>query len=141
MNEKIKLLINSSNITIEFIDLVLNRLKSLSYEVIEGDEFLIAFTIQKVENTIKNECNITKIPDGLVYVAVDMICGEILMMKKQTNSLGDNFSIDSALKSVKLGDTTIQIDGESDEAKLNALINHLMNYGMSELICYRKIKW
>lgn len=141
MNEKIKLLINSINITIEFIDLVLNRLKSLSYEIVEGDEFLIAFTIQKVENTIKNECNITKIPEGLNYVAVDMICSETLMTKKQTNSLGDNFSIDSALKSVKLGDTSVQLDGESDEAKLNALINHLMNYGMNELICYRKIKW
>lgn len=70
-----------------------------------------------------------------------MICGEILMNKKQTNSLGDNFSIDGALKSIKLGDTTVQLDDESDEVKLNTLINHLLNYGMSELICYRKIKW
>lgn len=141
MNEKIKLLINNPNISIEFIDLVLNRLKSFTYEVVEGDEFLIAFLIQKIENTVKNECNITKIPDGLVYVAVDMICGEILMNKKQTNSLGDSFSIDSALKNVKLGDTTVQFEGESDETKLNSLTNYLMNCGINELICYRKIKW
>ncbi len=140
INESIKLLVNS-NITDEFIDLVIKRLKSLNYECVEGDEFIIAFTIQKVENTIKNECNIAEIPEGLNYVAVDMMCGEILMNKKQTNSLGDNFSIDGALKSIKLGDTTVQLDDESDEVKLNTLINHLLNYGMSELICYRKIKW
>lgn len=141
MNEKIKSLINDLDITIEFIDMVINRLKSLTYSVVEGDEFIIAFTIQKVKNSIKNECNTENIPEGLYYIAVDMICGEILMIKKQTKSLGDDFSIDGALKSVKLGDTTVQLDGESDEVKLNALINHLMNYGISELICYRKIKW
>ncbi len=141
MNEKIKLLINNPNISIEFIDLVLNRLKSFTYEVVEGDEFLIAFLIQKIENTVKNECNITEIPNGLVYVAVDMICGEILMNKKQTNSLGDSFSIDSALKNVKLGDTTVQFEGESDETKLNSLTNYLMNCGINEFVCYRKIKW
>lgn len=141
MNEKIKLLISNENISIEFIDLVLKRLEILGYECVEGDEFLIAFSIQKIENTIKNECNVTEIPDGLKYIAVDMICGEILLNKKQTNSLGDNFSIDSVLKSVKLGDTTVQLDDESDESKLNVLINHLINYGTDEFICYRKLKW
>ncbi|OUQ33245.1 hypothetical protein [Massilimicrobiota timonensis] len=141
MNEKIKLLISNENISIEFIDLVLKRLETLGYECAEGDEFLTAFSIQKIENTIKNECNVTEIPDGLKYIAVDMICGEILLNKKQTNSLGDNFSIDSALKSIKLGDTTVQLDDESDESKLNVLINHLINYGTDEFICYRKLKW
>lgn len=141
MNEKIKLLITNENISIEFIDLVLKRLETLGYECAEGDEFLTAFSIQKIENTIKNECNVTEIPDGLKYIAVDMICGEILLNKKQTNSLGDNFSIDSALKSIKLGDTTVQLDDESDESKLNVLINHLINYGTDEFICYRKLKW
>lgn len=141
MNEEIKLLINNKNISIEFIDLVIKRLESLSYECVKGDDFLIAFSIQKIENTIKNECNVTEIPDGLKYIAVDMICGEILLNKKQTNSLGDNFSIDSALKSVKLGDTTVQLDDESDESKLNVLINHLINYGTDEFLCYRKLKW
>lgn len=141
MNEKIKLLISNENISIEFIDLVLKRLETLGYECAEGDEFLTAFSIQKIENTIKNECNVTEIPDGLKYIAVDMICGEILLNKKQTNLLGDNFSIDSALKSIKLGDTTVQLDDESDESKLNVLINHLINYGTDEFICYRKLKW
>lgn len=141
MNEKIKLLISNENISIEFIDLVLKRLETLGYECAEGDEFITAFSIQKIENTIKNECNVTEIPDGLKYIAVDMICGEILLNKKQTNLLGDNFSIDSALKSIKLGDTTVQLDDESDESKLNVLINHLINYGTDEFICYRKLKW
>ena len=63
------------------------------------------------------------------------------MNKKQTNSLGDSFSIDSALKNVKLGDTTVQFEGESDETKLNSLTNYLMNCGINEFVCYRKIKW
>ena len=30
------------------------------------DEFALDFSIQKVENTVKNDCNASSIPDGLV---------------------------------------------------------------------------
>ena len=54
------------------LEMVKERLKSFGYELQEGDEFALTFSIQKVENTIKNDCNTPSIPDGLVNIAVDM---------------------------------------------------------------------
>jgi len=45
------------------LELVKKRLESFGYELQEGDEFALAFSIQKVENTIKNDCNTPSIPD------------------------------------------------------------------------------
>ena len=58
------------------LDKVKERLRSFGYEVQDGDEAIIAFSIQKVENTIKNDCNVSSIPDGLENIAVDMAAGE-----------------------------------------------------------------
>lgn len=104
---------------------------------------MISFSVQKVENTIKNECNVTSIPDGLFNIAIDMICGEILSAKKQTGQLED-FNFETALKSVQAGDTTVTYAIESSmtpEQRLNNLISYLLNYGRGEFACYRKIKW
>ena len=60
------------------LEMVKERLKSFGYELQEGDEFALTFSIQKVENTIKNDCNTPSIPDGLVNIAVDMAVGEFL---------------------------------------------------------------
>ena len=57
------------------LEMVKERLKSFGYELQEGDEIALTFSIQKVENTIKNDCNTPSIPDGLVNIAVDMVQG------------------------------------------------------------------
>ena len=46
------------------LDLVKERLQSFGYEIQDGDEILLNFSIQKVENTIKNDCNVFSVPDG-----------------------------------------------------------------------------
>ena len=63
------------------LEMVKERLKSFGYDLQEGDEFALTFSIQKVENTIKNDCNTPSIPDGLVNIAVDMAIGEFLTAK------------------------------------------------------------
>lgn len=131
----------SSTITEKFIELVISRLKDLTYEVIDEDAFSLAFTIQTVENTIRNSCNTASIPDGLLFIAVDMVCGQFLMQKKQTNTLGDSFVIDTAIKSVKLGDVNVSLDDTSNESKLDWLFSYLMKHGESEFVCYRRMQW
>ena len=128
------------------LELVKKRLESFGYELQEGDEFALAFSIQKVENTIKNDCNTPSIPDGLVNIAVDMAVGEFLTAKKtfSPDSIA-GLDLDMAVKQIQTGDTnTVFATGEGSltaEQRLNAFLNYLLTYGRDEFSCYRKIRW
>ena len=148
MNEKILADIltqmkNNSSLSESFFEMVLKRLESLGYTLMESDSWAISFAIQKIENHINNSCNTTSIPDGLVHTAVDMVCGEFLLAKKQTGQLElGNLDLDGAITSIKEGDTQINFsDGTSDEDKFQFMLNYLMHFGDGDLVCYRKIKW
>ena len=121
---------------------VLKRLDSFGYIIKDADSWLIGFAIEKVRNTIQNECNTSGIPEGLGKIAVDMACGEFLFTKKQTGQLeiGD-LDLVGAESSIKLGDAQVNFSGESDLQKFNLLIDYLLNYGRGDFICYRKMRW
>lgn len=129
----------------QFIETILKRLANLGYTVQENDPWAISFAIQKVENTIKNACNTTLVPDGLRNTSIDMICGEFLFALKQAGKLDEVFNLETAVKSVKAGDTDVSFaigDGtQTPEQRLNSLISYLMTKGEGEFVCYRKIKW
>ena len=133
----------NTGLTKSFIEMILRRLVFLGYKSNLDDAWVISFAIQKVENQIKNSCNILKIPDGLLHIAADRICGEFLVAKKQSGQLDiSGLDFKSAISSIKEGDTDVSFDNTmSDEAKFNQLLNRLMMSGESELICYRKLKW
>ncbi len=128
------------------LEKVKERLKSFGCELQEEDEFALSFLIQRVENTIKNDCNTPSIPDGLVNIAVDMAVGEFLMTKKtfSPDSIG-GLDLDMAVKQIQTGDTnTVFATGEGSltaEQRLDAFLNYLLTYGRSEISCYRKIRW
>jgi hypothetical protein len=119
---------------------VIERLQSLGYTVVDGDRYAIEFAVQKVTWTIRNECNVAEIPDGLHSIAVDMVCGEFLSMKKGTGQLPE-FNVESAIKSIKEGDTQITYAVSDMANSLDWLINYLMNYGKSQFIKYRRFAW
>lgn len=127
-------------------DKVIERLKSFDYELKDGDDAVVNFLIQKVENTIKNDCNVSSVPDGLINIAVDMVIGEFLSAKK-TFAPEDiaSINLDLAIKQIQTGDTnTVFATGEAnqtDEQRLNSFINYLLTYGRDEFSCYRKIRW
>ena len=127
--------------------MVLLRLDSFGYTPSDNDSWMIAFSIQKVENHIKNSCNISAIPDGLKEVAVDRICGEFLFSKKQTGKLNaeNGFDIEMAVKQVQAGDTNVTFavgeGSETLETKLNKLISYLLNCGEGDFVCYRQLQW
>lgn len=135
--------LDTSSFDSELLQAVLNRLESFGYELKESDAWMIGFCLSKVENQIKNECNISDIPDGLFHVVVDMTCGEFLFSKKQVGQLelGD-LDLTGALSSIKEGDTQISFNtDESDSDKIDSLLNYLLNSGKGDLVCYRKIRW
>ena len=122
---------------------ILKRLGSFGYEPKEDDAFAIGFSVQKVEQTIKNDCNVAEVPEGLANIAVDMVCGEFLESKYRTGQLElSSLDLDGALASVNVGGASVSFDNNtSDEIKLNILVQLLQNSGRGEFACYRQIKW
>lgn len=122
---------------------VLKRLDSFGYEATAEDAFVIGFGVQKVENSIMNDCNVAEIPEGLMNIAVDMVCGEILGTLYRTGKLNlSSLDLDGALKSVTVGGASVSFDNDvSDDGKLNTLVSLLSNSGRGEFACYRKIRF
>lgn len=123
---------------------VVERLKSFGYEVTETDNWMIEFLIQKVENSIKADCNINTIPEGLHEIAVGMVVGEFLLNKKSRGQL-EGFDLETAVRQIQEGDTSVTFavgDGsKTPEERLDELILYLMNHGKGKLASYRCIKW
>jgi hypothetical protein len=123
---------------------VTKRLESFGYEVTEADNWMIEFLIQKIENSIKADCNINTIPEGLYEIAVDMVVGEFLLNKKSRGEL-EGFDLEAAVKQIHEGDTSVTFaigDGsKTPEERLDELILYLMNYGKGKFAAYRCIKW
>lgn len=128
------------------LERIKERLRSIGYAVKDSDDIAINFAMQKVENTIKNDCNISAIPDGLMNIAIDMVVGEFLMLKK-TFAPNDllNFNLDAAIKQIQEGDTNISFaigeGSKTDEQRLDGFIDYLLNYGRDEFITYRRFRW
>lgn len=128
------------------LERIKERLQSMGYAVKDSDDMAINFAMQKVENTIKNDCNISAIPDGLMNIAIDMVVGEFLMSKK-TFAPNDllNFNLDAAIKQIQEGDTNISFavgeGSKTDEQRLDSFIDYLLNYGRNEFITYRRFRW
>lgn len=128
------------------LEMVKERLESFGYTLKDGDEVILTFSIQKVENTIKNDCNVSSIPDGLANIAIDMAVGEFLTAKK-TFSPDDiaGLDLDFAVKQIQEGDTnTVFATGEgtlTPEQRLTSFISYLLSYGKAEFNSFRKIRW
>lgn len=122
---------------------ILKRLDSFGCDVTLDDTFCIAFSIQKVENSIKNDCNVVDVPEGLETSTIDMVCGEVLDVLYRTGKLNlSSLDLDGAIASVSAGDTSVSFDNStSDDGKFTTLVQLLKNCGRGEFACYRNIKW
>ncbi len=128
------------------LERVKERLESFGYVLKDGDEVILTFSIQKVENTIKNDCNVSSIPDGLANITIDMAIGEFLTAKK-TFSPDDiaGLDLDFAVKQIQEGDAnTVFATGEASltpEQRLNNFLNHLLTHGREQFACCRRLRW
>ena len=127
----------------DLIELVLKRLDSFGYTPSEEDVFCIGFSVQLVENSIKNDCNVTEIPEGLVSIAVNMACGEVLSSLYRAGRLSiENLELDGAIASVKAGDISVSFNNStSDDGKFTTLLTLLQNSGRGDFACYRTLRW
>ena len=105
----IKTSVTNTSLQDGFFESVLKRLKSFGYKAKIDDAWVIGFCATKVENHIRNSCNISTIPAELHEIAVDRICGEFLLALKNTGKLELNeLDLSGAITQLKEGDTTIQ---------------------------------
>lgn len=128
------------------LERVKKRLESFGYILKDEDKAILSFSIEKVTNTIKNDCNVSSVPDGLVKIAVDMAVGEFLTAKKTFSPDGiEGLDLDYAVKQIQEGDTNIVFaTGEASltpEQRLSNLLNYLLTHGRDEFSCYRKLRW
>lgn len=125
------------------IELVLLRLESFGCVIAESDGFCICFSVQKVENSIKNICGVAEVPKELTNIAVDMVCGEVLGTIYSTGRLSiESLDLDGAIASVSAGDTSVSFDNAATDAgKFRALLQMLQHGGRGELSCYRRLRW
>ena len=137
---------NVSSLGASFVYDVGKLLQSFGYELQDGDDWLLGFCIQKVENSIKNECNVSSVPCGLKKVASQMVVGEFLFAKKGIGQLqGLEIDIDAAVKQIQEGDTNVTFafgnGSMTPEQRLDSLIAYLMVSGKSQFVRYRRLKW
>ena len=119
---------------------VVKRLASFGYEVIEADEWVVNFLVGKATDEICNFCNVNEIPEALHRIAVDMVCGEFLLAKKGTGHL-DGFDVETAVKTLKEGDTSITFAVSDNSITLDGFINLLMTSGKSQFVAFRRLRW
>ena len=146
MDELLQLIKNTmsnSSYPETFFGAVLQRLVSLGYKLEEHDDWILCFAMQSVENHIKHSCNVTSVPEGLLNIAVDRVCGEFLFTKKQSGQLSiEGLDLSGAIASISEGDTSISfVAGASDDDKFNLLVKYLMTKGDGDFVCFRKINW
>ena len=135
-------ILNDTNLE-TMTETVVERLVSLGYTPTDEDTWMIAFSVQKTTNHVLNQINHKTIPEGLVEIVVDMICGEFLNSKFLSGQLDlTSLDLDGMIQSVSQGDTSVSFSAEgSDESKLKGLLSWLIHGKEGDLICYRKMQW
>ena len=122
---------------------VKKSLKSVGYDVVDADLFLLEQSIEKVKSYIKNKTNQNKVPLGLKYVWIDRSVGEFLYFKKSLNQLNLNgLNFGRIAKEITEGDTKVVFsDTKTTGDKFEVYIEYLRTYGEDEILKYRRLVW
>ena len=127
--------------------LLKERLKGLGYAASDGDNAMLEFCRQSVEERIRNFCNIPEgddIPKELSSVVTDRVCGEFLFVKRMSGQLklGELDISSAAVKQIVEGDVSVSFsESSSDGDRLDGLIDRLIHSGERELVGFRRIRW
>ena len=120
---------------------IIKRLADFGYTYTVDDEFALGFTMEKVENHILISTNQSSIPEGLKNVAVDMVCGEFLLVQKQFGKL-EGMDFELLAHNIKLGDMSVQFSNEATpEQQFETAARYLINGHSEDLLAFRKLVW
>ena len=118
-------------------------LKSLGYEVVDGDLFLLDNSIQAVKYQIGNKTNQKKVPEGLKYVWINRSVAEFLNFKLKMNQLDiPSLNFNRIAKEISEGKTKVVFDDtKSTGDKFEVYLMNLLNYGEEEILRFRRLVW
>lgn len=134
--DEVKEIVNGDEVVDTIIDTTIERLSEWKIKNIQP--FELAFAVQSVIESIKNSTNQLTVPEGLIFTAVDMICGEFLQKRLDGGNLPE-FEVSKALKTLRVGDTTTTYQ-DSGKSGIELLINSLKGRE-EDVLSYRKLKW
>ena len=118
-------------------------LKSLGYEVVDGDLFLLDNSIQTVKYKIGNKTNQRKVPEGLKYVWINRSVAEFLNFKLKTNQLDiPSLNFNRIAKEISEGKTKVVFDDSKTTGdKFEVFLLSMSTYGENEILKYRRLVW
>lgn len=134
----------------EAISDMYDRLTALGFLIGEADTPLLAYTAAKAEQTVRNECNLSQVPEALRYAVVDLAASEFLLSRKAAPAEGGEkpaaWEFGTAVRSVQEGDTTISYltageGGVTQEMRLDTLISRLREDALEQLLPFRRLRW
>ncbi|UWD48759.1 hypothetical protein NYR90_00130 [Clostridioides difficile] len=128
------------------VDNIEKRLQGFGYTLKDGDKWLIDFVREKIENSIKLDCNINEIPKELYNIEIDMIVGEFLFTKKNMGQLDiESINFEAVEKSISEGDTKVDFaigsGSQTPEQRFDSLIAYLTTYGKNKILTFRCLRW
>ncbi len=117
--------------------------RSLGYEVLDSDLFILNHTIESVKSYICNKTNQKEVPEGLKYIWINRSTAEFLNFKLKMNQLdieGLNFS--RIAKEIGEGDTKVVFENTATTGdKFEVFLSYLSTYGEEEFYKYRRLVW
>ena len=118
-------------------------LKSLGYEVIDGDLFLLDNSIQTVKYEIGNKTNQKKVPEGLKYVWINRSVAKFLNFKLKMNQLDiPSLNFNRIAKEISEGKTKVVFDDSKTTGdKFEVFLLDMSTYGENEILKYRRLVW
>ena len=118
-------------------------LKSLGYEVVDGDLFLLDNSIQAVKYQIGNKTNQKKVPEGLKYVWINRSVAEFLNFKLKMNQLDiPSLNFNRIAKEISEGKTKVVFDDSKTTGdKFEVFLLDMSTYGENEILKYRRLVW
>ena len=118
-------------------------LKSLGYEVVDGDLFLLDNSIQAVKYQIGNKTNQKKVPEGLKYVWINRSVAEFLNFKLKVNQLDiASLNFNRIAKEISEGKTKVVFDDSKTTGdKFEVFLLDMSTYGENEILKYRRLVW
>lgn len=129
-----------SDLPESFCRILIRRLDVIGCHVEES--FPLAFVVRKAEVEILDYCHIDLIPSVLYPLLADRAVGKYLYDLKQTGKLEiESLDLSGVVSELKEGDVSISFSGSSDEAKLDQLLQMLMETGKGQLACYRRVRF
>lgn len=135
---------NVQNMGAAFLREVFKLIQAIGYTMTDGDSWLVGFCVQKVEQEIKNACNVQSVPLGLYKCATGLVVADFLTLKRANGNLDvESLNFEPVVKSLQEGDTQINYATEtvsSGEQRLNLFLAACYA-GREQFIGYRKLKW